>query len=496
MESTNVSDDISEPDYDHLNYHVAKEINDDDGMKKKGETPPPAEDYILGTLVVRVVAARNLAVASTRSVLRNRLKTTTINPYASVKFMGQTQITMAVFDVQDPVWPRSETMYLDVALPAYQVSHRSAAEIDDRLVADGGKEDPNAHVSVSLFNTSKEVSGKYPSGKKSGAKDCGDSNDPFLGTAILDVTPLLTGKKLAFDTWISLSGGEGSVRIVCEYEASDPSPRVGDIVSFTRFCRAADLYPVPITLTYRVQELNHDDIVLQYTTPEGWMCTFIAHRYMVICEERHQAMINAYQEELASVQERLAFSPMFREVELSVKRVPDDGLLDIGLGALQGAGSLVSRWLDGGIDTVKEDLQYATNWDGRFNEIVELNAPDSPEEATVSEVAELPHIHGSTCNDDDNDALPGMPECPITGEPMREPVVAADGHTYERRAIARWLETSDKSPLTGAVLYHKNLVPNYVLLTSIQEANSAMNCPKRQALESEEEEDTKMPAVA
>ena len=46
-------------------------------------------------------------------------------------------------------------------------------------------------------------------------------------------------------------------------------------------------------------------------------------------------------------------------------------------------------------------------------------------------------------------------------------VVAADGHTYERYAIARWFQTSNKSPLTGAVMSHANLVPNYMLLSSI-----------------------------
>jgi hypothetical protein len=66
--------------------------------------------------------------------------------------------------------------------------------------------------------------------------------------------------------------------------------------------------------------------------------------------------------------------------------------------------------------------------------------------------------------------LPNMPACPITGEPMIEPVVAADGHTYERAAIARWLSESDKSPLTGSVLAHKELVPNYMLLSSLHDA--------------------------
>lgn len=51
--------------------------------------------------------------------------------------------------------------------------------------------------------------------------------------------------------------------------------------------------------------------------------------------------------------------------------------------------------------------------------------------------------------------------------------MAADGHTYERSAIVRWLQTSDKSPLTGSVLPHKNLVPNYMLLSSVQELATA-----------------------
>ena len=106
---------------------------------------------------------------------------------------------------------------------------------------------------------------------------------------------------------------------------------------------------------------------------------------------------------------------------------------------------------------------------------------------------------------DDTVALPGMPCCTITGEPMIDPVVAADGHTYERNAIARWLQTSDKSPLTGSLLPHKNLVPNYVLVSSLQEAadvaavadmQQEQQQPKQQHFaDDEEEDDRKMPAV-
>ncbi|EFJ50679.1 hypothetical protein VOLCADRAFT_48964, partial [Volvox carteri f. nagariensis] len=56
--------------------------------------------------------------------------------------------------------------------------------------------------------------------------------------------------------------------------------------------------------------------------------------------------------------------------------------------------------------------------------------------------------------------------CPITTDLMEDPVVAADGHSYERDAIARWFAGRPgrpTSPLTGAVLPHTGLTPNYAL---------------------------------
>ena len=39
--------------------------------------------------------------------------------------------------------------------------------------------------------------------------------------------------------------------------------------------------------------------------------------------------------------------------------------------------------------------------------------------------------------------------CPITQETMKDPVIAKDGQTYERKAIEEWFEKSDSSPMTG-----------------------------------------------
>ena len=43
---------------------------------------------------------------------------------------------------------------------------------------------------------------------------------------------------------------------------------------------------------------------------------------------------------------------------------------------------------------------------------------------------------------------------------MVDPVVTADGHTYERVAIEQWLQMHDMSPMTGEPLSSKSLSPD------------------------------------
>ena len=59
--------------------------------------------------------------------------------------------------------------------------------------------------------------------------------------------------------------------------------------------------------------------------------------------------------------------------------------------------------------------------------------------------------------------------CPISDDIMENPAVAADGFSYERDEIAKWLIRNNTSPLTNAILTHTNLTPNHVLRTQIIE---------------------------
>lgn len=67
-----------------------------------------------------------------------------------------------------------------------------------------------------------------------------------------------------------------------------------------------------------------------------------------------------------------------------------------------------------------------------------------------------------------NDNIPSGYECPITRTIMEDPVVTADGHSYERKAIQQWFQAHNTGPMTGALLPHTSLIPNHNLRKAIE----------------------------
>ncbi|KAL7146594.1 hypothetical protein ABFS83_06G051500 [Erythranthe nasuta] len=63
--------------------------------------------------------------------------------------------------------------------------------------------------------------------------------------------------------------------------------------------------------------------------------------------------------------------------------------------------------------------------------------------------------------------------CPLLKDVMNDPCVAADGYTYDRKAIEEWLRKNNTSPVTNLPLLSKSLIPNHSLLTAIMEQKSA-----------------------
>lgn len=58
--------------------------------------------------------------------------------------------------------------------------------------------------------------------------------------------------------------------------------------------------------------------------------------------------------------------------------------------------------------------------------------------------------------------------CPITMEEMTDPVIGSDGHTYERSAIIRALQSNPKSPITRESMNIISLKPNFALKAALE----------------------------
>lgn len=59
-------------------------------------------------------------------------------------------------------------------------------------------------------------------------------------------------------------------------------------------------------------------------------------------------------------------------------------------------------------------------------------------------------------------------KCPISQELMSDPVITADGHSFDRACIERWLRCHGTSPVTNLSLPSKALVPNHALRSQMQ----------------------------
>ncbi|WVZ10050.1 hypothetical protein V8G54_014580 [Vigna mungo] len=71
-------------------------------------------------------------------------------------------------------------------------------------------------------------------------------------------------------------------------------------------------------------------------------------------------------------------------------------------------------------------------------------------------------------------SAPSQYYCPILQEIMDDPYIAADGFTYEYRAIKAWLSRHNVSPMTKLKLQHSVLTPNHTLRSAIQEWKSGV----------------------
>ena len=69
----------------------------------------------------------------------------------------------------------------------------------------------------------------------------------------------------------------------------------------------------------------------------------------------------------------------------------------------------------------------------------------------------------------DDSSFPRSFICPITMELMKDPFIAVDGHSYERKAIEKWFLTKSTSPVTNLPLSSTALIENHSLRAAIEQ---------------------------
>ncbi len=67
--------------------------------------------------------------------------------------------------------------------------------------------------------------------------------------------------------------------------------------------------------------------------------------------------------------------------------------------------------------------------------------------------------------------------CPLEGKLMEEPVIAADGYTYEREAIEAWFKNTSISPMTNKSVPSRTLIPNQAIKSVIGDYKSRFEVP-------------------
>uniref|UniRef100_H3GWS7 C2 domain-containing protein n=2 Tax=Phytophthora ramorum TaxID=164328 RepID=H3GWS7_PHYRM len=240
------------------------------------------QDGVAGTLSIRLVAARNLRAAASMFWVR------TCNPYVIFRVGKQSVRSSTIPGNDNPTWRRE---FLEVKLPKLPLKRQPLGEHSDvrlELIVDAMNED-------SLTGKATEAVGM--------------ASGSVIGTASVDLTPLVEGKEDVLDQWVPLSGALpmpgaggattgkkqqpeadlslGEVRMVLQYEPHGMEPRVGDVVKFEGFGSypSAVLGPVE-DLELHVKRTSGSYLLCSYTTPSGYDAALRVHRNNVFVVHR------------------------------------------------------------------------------------------------------------------------------------------------------------------------------------------------------------------
>lgn len=305
----------------------------------------------------------------------------------------------------------------------------------------------------------------------------------------------------------------GQIQLALNYDAGGDrgndalEPRKGDVVRLAGF-GGAEYYSklLPPTARLEVVEVFQDQILVQCKSREGWTLSFELHRNLVHVEKRPSRLRDATSS-LQGQMVRARHSRVFASGEKLWRALPDlqreqlarsyafaafsgaavtqavttsaHQTMTRGLGAgaaavlsttTQACASVQSEFVRVYWSVEGDDVGGSAKARGRIvaaftsADRLALDGQEDYEDEDEDEAGATEESDQEQQSEQEQDAdVPEQLLCPITGCAMADPVVAADGHSYERAAIEQWFATSDRSPMTGARMPTTQVFPNVTL---------------------------------
>jgi hypothetical protein len=323
--------------------------------------------------------------------------------------------------------------------------------------------------------------------------------------------------------WYPLSSEDrhdaGQIQLALHFDVGGIAPIKGDLIRLAGF-GGMEYYSkaIPAGVRLEVVEIYQDQVLAQYKSIEGWMLSFEFHRNLVhvvhrpsILREAHtqlhgqitrvrqsQMIQRAHglwlaipesprKQALKTYQFTLFSSALlYQTLSKSISETFAHGL-NSGVVACKTTGSdayskfkeefLRLYWIPGFFDNLDHEGVDCGPKKARGKIFLAFTLEDLVAQERESDGSNSEEGYNEDMDEDEDDfeedVCPEQLICPITGCPMVDPVVAADGHTYDREAILHWFSNSDISPLTGMHMPTTQVFPNFTLRKLSEEFQAA-----------------------
>lgn len=295
----------------------------------------------------------------------------------------------------------------------------------------------------------------------------GEACLPILGSAAVEFLDLVLDRRDHWDYWVPLQGG-GAVRLCMDFDAVYPPPQVGSRARLVRLCPPGDLQPLDPYGEYIVEDVSRTGVLLSFTSREGWKCFAEVPRSMVQALSMPEPWtVRRVVSTANSVASHVLAAPAGVAVNEALKRASGGcgETISVAGDACRGTISTLKRWIFSGPHTAVNDVRFCLGMSPLASPERHARGDTPALTSTSSPQRSAERSAESSPRKDPVRYTVGV-NCPITGCPIEEPCVAADGHTYEKAAIERWFEEHDTSPVTGEILPTKALFKNYSLISS------------------------------